>query len=133
MGVFFFSSRIRHTSCALVTGVQTCALPISRKTRNGVEIVAGVERERPSRSSRATPKTDPMIRFIAQARAVGVDPELLADELARGGDDLADVWSHFLVRIERDPSLLPPPHREISHLCVVGDSGSAKTTTPDRK
>src|SRR3546814_7291437 len=25
---FFFSSRIRHTRCALVTGVQTCALPI---------------------------------------------------------------------------------------------------------
>src|SRR3546814_4146704 len=25
---FFFSSRSRHTSCALVTGVQTCALPI---------------------------------------------------------------------------------------------------------
>src|SRR3546814_16321661 len=27
---FFFSSRRRHTSCALVTGVQTCALPIYR-------------------------------------------------------------------------------------------------------
>src|SRR3546814_1365958 len=27
--VFFFSSRRRHTICALVTGVQTCALPIS--------------------------------------------------------------------------------------------------------
>src|SRR3546814_3543293 len=27
--VFFFSSRVRHTRCALVTGVQTCALPIS--------------------------------------------------------------------------------------------------------
>src|SRR3546814_4249495 len=26
--VFFFSSRRRHTRCALVTGVQTCALPI---------------------------------------------------------------------------------------------------------
>src|SRR3546814_8726363 len=26
---FFFSSRRRHTMCALVTGVQTCALPIS--------------------------------------------------------------------------------------------------------
>src|SRR3546814_6627751 len=25
---FFFSSRSRHTRCALVTGVQTCALPI---------------------------------------------------------------------------------------------------------
>src|SRR3546814_5933757 len=33
--VFFFSSRRRHTRCALVTGVQTCALPICRffKTR----------------------------------------------------------------------------------------------------
>src|SRR3546814_824514 len=28
---FFFSSRRRHTRCALVTGVQTCALPISRR------------------------------------------------------------------------------------------------------
>src|SRR3546814_13436991 len=27
---FFFSSRRRHTRCALVTGVQTCALPIFR-------------------------------------------------------------------------------------------------------
>src|SRR3546814_10578993 len=29
MILFFFSSRRRHTRCALVTGVQTCALPIS--------------------------------------------------------------------------------------------------------
>src|SRR3546814_1017190 len=28
MVIFFFSSRRRHTRCALVTGVQTCALPI---------------------------------------------------------------------------------------------------------
>src|SRR3546814_19310551 len=28
---FFLSSRRRHTSCALVTGVQTCALPICRR------------------------------------------------------------------------------------------------------
>src|SRR3546814_2196908 len=27
--IFLFSSRRRHTRCALVTGVQTCALPIS--------------------------------------------------------------------------------------------------------
>src|SRR3546814_10849669 len=31
---FFFSSRRRHTRCALVTGVQTCALPICRKSVN---------------------------------------------------------------------------------------------------
>src|SRR3546814_14200667 len=29
MCFFLFSSRRRHTRCALVTGVQTCALPIS--------------------------------------------------------------------------------------------------------
>src|SRR3546814_186249 len=28
VNLFFFSSRRRHTRCALVTGVQTCALPI---------------------------------------------------------------------------------------------------------
>src|SRR3546814_10610979 len=28
MVIYFFSSRRRHTRCALVTGVQTCALPI---------------------------------------------------------------------------------------------------------
>src|SRR3546814_15415856 len=32
--LFFFSSRRRHTRCALVTGVQTCALPISGWTLN---------------------------------------------------------------------------------------------------
>src|SRR3546814_19237487 len=32
---FFFSSRRRHTRCALVTGVQTCALPISGCRRPG--------------------------------------------------------------------------------------------------
>src|SRR3546814_12949469 len=31
MYFFFFSSRRRHTRCALVTGVQTCALPISEE------------------------------------------------------------------------------------------------------
>src|SRR3546814_6826935 len=37
---FFFSSRRRHTRCALVTGVQTCALPIShyaRGTQSGLK------------------------------------------------------------------------------------------------
>src|SRR3546814_12727465 len=35
MYIFFFSSRRRHTRCALVTGVQTCALPISSKLIDG--------------------------------------------------------------------------------------------------
>src|SRR3546814_6933413 len=37
---FFFSSRRRHTRCALVTGVQTCALPIyeSAITRDDLKV-----------------------------------------------------------------------------------------------
>src|SRR3546814_19994907 len=36
---FFFSSRRRHTRCALVTGVQTCALPILPKPREIYEFL----------------------------------------------------------------------------------------------
>src|SRR3546814_1309825 len=49
---FFFSSRRRHTRCALVTGVQTCALPISRvghlrpDEQRKVELVARIIRSR---------------------------------------------------------------------------------------
>src|SRR3546814_5935041 len=38
---FFFSSRRRHTRCALVTGVQTCALPIFCIAEPGWSIIAG--------------------------------------------------------------------------------------------
>src|SRR3546814_10502987 len=52
MCLFFFSSRRRHTRCALVTGVQTCALPIlsvgsddatTGFTRRIVNLAAGAE------------------------------------------------------------------------------------------
>src|SRR3546814_1913040 len=41
---FFFSSRRRHTRCALVTGVQTCALPIcssaqTARTADGITTI----------------------------------------------------------------------------------------------
>src|SRR3546814_956078 len=61
---FFFSSRRRHTRCALVTGVQTCALPISghmppclMKMGNGFQIFleniapTRQEQHRPARST----------------------------------------------------------------------------------
>src|SRR3546814_2371235 len=43
MIVVFFSSRRRHTRCALVTGVQTCALPISRVAKLAAEVNEKVE------------------------------------------------------------------------------------------
>src|SRR3546814_14471288 len=39
--IFFFSSRRRHTRCALVTGVQTCALPISGASQGAYQIATG--------------------------------------------------------------------------------------------
>src|SRR3546814_13806288 len=40
---FFFSSRRRHTSCALVTGVQTCALPICQALgSSGREVIEAI-------------------------------------------------------------------------------------------
>src|SRR3546814_20661823 len=41
---FFFSSRRRHTRCALVTGVQTCALPISARP-DGEEALHALDAE----------------------------------------------------------------------------------------
>src|SRR3546814_2802692 len=46
---FFFSSRRRHTRCALVTGVQTCALPILAQKSGGILKI--YHRETPSSTS----------------------------------------------------------------------------------
>src|SRR3546814_2209594 len=42
--IVFFSSRRRHTRCALVTGVQTCALPISVDVLLRISAVLGVHK-----------------------------------------------------------------------------------------
>src|SRR3546814_20286361 len=65
MGCFFFSSRRRHTRCALVTGVQTCALPIYSRSR-------GVARARDMRERFGTQ------RLAARRECVG---EAAVDDL----------------------------------------------------
>src|SRR3546814_9294644 len=59
--VFFVSSRRRHTRCALVTGVQTCALPIL-----GQEVAIKVER-----GERMFAEGD-RIMFLQNERGMGV-------------------------------------------------------------
>src|SRR3546814_10821732 len=57
---FFFSSRRRHTRCALVTGVQTCALPIWIKPVN--DIIKGVMGWYPVRKRQKTAqKIEPVL------------------------------------------------------------------------
>src|SRR3546814_16310481 len=53
--LLFFSSRRRHTRCALVTGVQTCALPILKSD----DFAAAV-------------------KWMLQNRAVGLEPKGMA-------------------------------------------------------
>src|SRR3546814_16594812 len=77
---FFFSSRRRHTRCALVTGVQTCALPISLVGTLAAEIdVAGVGADLAEMSAffftvaeqRRRDPEDDLISAIAAATADG--------------------------------------------------------------
>src|SRR3546814_6285268 len=59
--VFFFSSRRRHTRCALVTGVQTCALPICRARSPATSA---------SRTRRCAHPAEPTTRWRPALRAI---------------------------------------------------------------
>src|SRR3546814_18495114 len=67
---FFFSSRRRHTRCALVTGVQTCALPISDTVVGRVFVTPpGAPDERVAALRAAFMQTMKDPEFIADAKA----------------------------------------------------------------
>src|SRR3546814_8287868 len=71
--IFFFSSRRRHTRCALVTGVQTCALPIFVNTgkKGSTEDVA-LDAETIPRP-RVSALTDLAVGHIKLCPAIGFD------------------------------------------------------------
>src|SRR3546814_2239722 len=88
--MLFFSSRKRQTRCALVTGVQTWALPIYRRDRAGK---SGTERSEEQIFAEAfdagTPRKIVAERSLGeQVREEGLDPRLigarLVDERAMG-------------------------------------------------
>src|SRR3546814_6854795 len=70
--VIFFSTRRRHTRCALVTGVETCALPISGQaghchpTMRMIELESNVQEFRGS-SEHASPGPGVRLAFSAMA------------------------------------------------------------------
>src|SRR3546814_5638697 len=69
--LFFFSIRRRHTRCALVTGVQTCALPISEYTQAWTTF-ANVEKAWAYRQDQL-PSTHPIAADIPDLAAVEVN------------------------------------------------------------
>src|SRR3546814_6941938 len=116
---FFFSSRRRHTRCALVTGVHTCALPIYAL---GPEIV-GAERDGANafRNGKIVARAHGAggFRRVGEgnlpAEPVGIEDErrrhadaerLLVDEAGAGADAEAGEWNDEAVEIhapERQP------------------------------
>src|SRR3546814_8695322 len=97
MFVFFFSSRRRHTRCALVTGVQTCALPIFIPTANdkivtvsaselaqGIDRVSTISSER-SKNVKITLRTNKMTLAVTSPEFGTATEEV---EVNYAGEDL---------------------------------------------
>src|SRR3546814_7957623 len=66
----FFSSRRRHTRCALVTGVQTCALPILGPSRDRDEMDDSVETKRNSKAGALLRALCPAVPAVISAAAM---------------------------------------------------------------
>src|SRR3546814_6700059 len=67
---FFFSSRRRHTRCALVTGVQTCALPICPDFRDRLSDLAGCWWVKPRRG-KSYPQGGLVLIYGLKSRVTG--------------------------------------------------------------
>src|SRR3546814_7063266 len=89
--IFFFSSRRRHTRCALVTGVQTCALPISTQVafqiarRSADSLCASSKNNRQTSSLvGGTPATAAVVIFLCpRACLVGCFRRMIASPAQR--------------------------------------------------
>src|SRR3546814_7892368 len=90
--LFFFSSRRRHTICALVTGVQTCALPISPPR-------AGFRRDHRRRTRRARSS---LSASAARGRRAVRHPDSLHRGVAPGA------------RARRSRRAAPPPAADVA-------------------
>src|SRR3546814_19487782 len=103
--MFFFSSRRRHTRCALVTGVQTCALPITKTSESAVENV------------QTEIEAGPRGRIVAMDSAYHVLPENRDRDVVINASFCAVLPPRFLGAIR--------PRGAIGVACGVGPAGPA--------
>src|SRR3546814_5650316 len=69
--LFFFSSRRRHTRCALVTGVHTCALPIFLIVGpNGKFVLQGIVPDKLGRGEELEHQVNHASIFLAPRKVV---------------------------------------------------------------
>src|SRR3546814_4410285 len=85
---FFFSSRRRHTRCALVTGVQTCALPICEYLDfgNPQRLLKSLDARPPRPELLLVRNADDQMALAALAH----EPEIA--QLATSADSVALLW-----------------------------------------
>ena len=97
----------------------------TREHPRGVEVVAAVEGYTPPPKPAAATG---FAEFAGHADAIGVSRKLV-DGLDRAGiADVTDAWTRFLGVLDREVAVAEAPHRCTQHLCVVGGSGTGKTT-----
>src|SRR3546814_8456046 len=82
---FFFSSRRRHTRCALVTGVQTCALPIFDEMQSTARAVEVYELRT------FEPEMREMVAMIAEAANLTAEAMPLLRDISRKGSRIHEI------------------------------------------
>src|SRR3546814_5427741 len=131
--LLFVSSRRRHTSCALVTGVQTCALPIFQRHRQ-IELRAGLLRR--SFGLLAT-TTLCSVSLGCHSRACGTDEIPHPHHAATGTADMSNIVSlkHVAKRYTRGKQAVEVLHSlnlEITQgdfVALMGPSRSEEHTS----
>src|SRR3546814_9543651 len=99
---FFFSSRRRHTRCALVTGVQTCALPICPLDAHGIAVIDYQNNGSPG-------------AFAALARALNYPWAMICDGDQGGNDHIDQLRSHNFTEAEIPDLVTQLPARSEEH------------------
>src|SRR3546814_19644383 len=112
---FLFSIRRRHTRCALVTGVQTCALPISNVADD-----AGDLRRYPS------PQPDALRCALADLYDCAPDRLLIG----RGSDEAIDLLVPACCRPGGAAVVGTPPSFGMSAVCARSDPSPRASVRP---
>src|SRR3546814_11002764 len=123
MSDFFFSSKRRHTRCALVTGVQTCALPIcpewdpaSRRV-NGLSVIGLEELGRP--------RIDVTVRISGFFRDAFPHVIAMMDDAIRMAAELAEPEAQNFVRAHARADLAEPGDARRSTTRIFGSRPGA--------
>src|SRR3546814_10411049 len=112
---FFFSSRRRHTRCALVTGVQTCALPITimefeRRINLCQPFSHGEDRRHAYAAREQNASACIALELEQVARLTDGNVVALLDAVVHEGRPTAGVW----ITEYRDEIAIPPDRKRTS-------------------